>query len=226
MLIDSDALNDAQSETQEQEVNLYIKTGLFYSDKQQLTISNDFIQYQHSGGLDSFTRLLKDEIAGYRYGIKWIRGYKFYIGRNYKIFIRNTENRVIQIDFLSLYGIKKKEFNKLYVDILDAIWKMQFQRIAKNFLDKFNSGQSIEILKVIISREGIYIPVSNLFKEQLKVIPWEKVGTSNYRTYFNIHSKEDKAGVHKNFNYLEDWNTAVLYYVVRTILLEKKLLLS
>jgi hypothetical protein len=206
-------------------MNFTIPSGLFYSVKRQLAIEDDLLQYEQLGLASGFTRFEKDDITGFRYGIKWIQGYQFTIGREYRVFIRNKENKILKINFLSLYGIKKKEFNQLYAGILDALWNCYFSKVTNALLDKFRSGQDIKIGRVVISGEGITItPPGGFFKEQPKMIPWEKASTRNYHTNFNIYSKEDAAHINKGYSYMDDWNTYILYYVVQTILQEKQLI--
>lgn len=206
-------------------MNFTIPSGLFYSVKRQLIIGDDALQFEQPGLTPGFTRFEKDDITGYRYGIKWITGFEFVIGREYRIVIRNKENKVLKINLLSLYGIKKKEFHQLYADILNGIWDCYFSKIADRLLDKFRNGKDIEIGNVLISADGVAItPPGGFFKGQPKMIPWEKAGTGNYHTYFSIYSKEDAAHINRGYSYFDEWNTGVLYSVVRTILSEKQLI--
>lgn len=203
---------------------LIVPSGLFYSVKRKLTISNDYIRFEKQGLTPDVTTFDKEEVTDYRFGINWISGYALTIGKEYMIFIRNRQNNIIKINFLSLYGFKKKEFQKLYSDILDRIWDHYFRQISDRLINKFRSGQSIDIGNVFISGEGVTIAPSSLFKKHQKIIPWEKVGTYDYQTYFSIYSKDDPAYINKGYSYLNDWNTGILYSVVRSILQDKHLM--
>ncbi len=55
------------------------------------------------------------------------------------------------------------------------------------------------------------------------MIPWEKVRTQNYYTYFAIYSEDDARHTNTVHSYKEDWNTNVLYSVLRTILKAKNI---
>lgn len=216
-----------QIQTMEEEINLTIKRGFLDSRKRQLIISPDFIQFEDKDLHNApFTRFEKDEISAYRFGINWIKGFEFTIGREYQIFIRNTDNKTLKINFKSFYGIKKNELYKQYSEIIKAIWEFYFGDITNTLLNEFRNGQNIEVGKVLISLEGVTITASGLFKEQRKLIPWEKVGTKDYQTYFNIHSIEDTVNINRIYSYLSDWNTGVLYSVIRTILRDKQLIES
>lgn len=209
------------------EINQNIKRGFLDNRKRQLIIKPDFIQFENKDLIsDSYTRFEKEEITALRYGIKWISGYQFIIGREYQIYIQSKDNQTLKINFKSLYGIRKTELNQLYSNIINAIWKFYFDEIIDRLLLKFQNGENIEVGQVHISEKGLTITSSGIFKEQRKFISWENVGTRDYQTYFNIHSNEDVANINMGFSYLKDWNTAVLYSVVRTILRDKQLIVS
>jgi hypothetical protein len=65
--------------------------------------------------------------------------------------------------------------------------------------------------------------VNGIIKEEPKTIPWEEVRTRDYRNYFAIYSIENPTNINRGYNYKDDWNTGVLYSVVRTILNTKKI---
>ena len=216
-----------QTQNDIQEINLSIKRGFLDSRKRQLILNPAFIQFEDKDLLsDPFTRFVKSEIIAFRYGINWIQGYRFTIGREYQIFIHNQDNKTLKINFKSFYGIKKAELHKLYGEIIKALWDFYFGDITDKFLNKFRNGNDIDVGNVPISQRGVTIKASGIFKEQAKFIPWEKVRTRDYQTYFNIHSTEDTVNINRSYSYLKDWNTAVLYSVVRTILCDKQLIES
>jgi len=76
-----------------------IKSG-FFRKSQKLVINPDFI-------LLGDTIFLKDEITEYRYGVHWIR-FRIPFGRQYKIFIRNKDNRILTIKFKTFSEEKLK----------------------------------------------------------------------------------------------------------------------
>ncbi|MHA4847648.1 hypothetical protein ACX0G7_26010 [Flavitalea antarctica] len=58
---------------------------------------------------------------------------------------------------------------------------------------------------------GIELP------KQKKLLLWADVGTQLYSTYYAIYSKS-KPDVYQSFEFLDDWNTGVVYSLVETIL--------
>nr|WP_276900785.1 hypothetical protein [Pedobacter kyonggii] len=55
----------------------------------------------------TITDLSKEEPLEYRFGIKWIRGFEFIVGRKYQLLIKNSDGEMIKISFGSYYGINK-----------------------------------------------------------------------------------------------------------------------
>ncbi len=94
----------------------------FTDGKQRRLISNEenFKFEDKDFGNYLFTIFDKEEITDYRFGIRWIR-FEFTYGREYQIFVRNKENKVIKISFKSYFGRKKNILHKLYSDILTEL---------------------------------------------------------------------------------------------------------
>lgn len=205
-----------------QEIQLTVKRGLLDNRPRKLIINSDFIKFEDKDlRSDTFTQFDKDVITDYRFGIKWIKGFEFTIGREYQIFIRNQNRETLKINFKSLYGINKNEHHKLYVEILEALWDFYFGNITNNFLDRFYNDEEFSIANVHFSKDKLIIKVDRLIKEDEIEISWNKLGTKDYHTYFAIYSIENPAKINKSFSYLDDWNTAILYSLVRTILKDK-----
>ena len=77
-----------------------IVRGLFDTRKRSLIIDDNFIKFENKDQKnDLFTIIKKEDIAGIRYGIHFIDGYKFTIGREYQIFIRNKSDKELNIFF-------------------------------------------------------------------------------------------------------------------------------
>jgi len=171
---------------------------------------------------DSFITFQKDEIAEYNFGVKFMR-YKFVFGREYVITIRNHENQIIKINFKTYFGRKKDKYHKLCNEILDSLWELYFEEIATKYIKKHEFGETIKIGEVIITIDGLTILSTASIKPKNEFIPWEKVRTRSYTTYFAIYSKDDAINVNHGYSYLNDWNTNVLYGVVKTLLKKKEI---
>lgn len=169
-----------------------------------------------------FTIFDKEEITDYRFGIRWIR-FEFTYGREYQIFVRNKENKVIKISFKSYFGRKKNILHKLYSDILTELWNYYFEDIINNFIDKHNKSEEFSIGDVLFTKDNIELNISGIFNQKKIVIPWDKIRTSAYYSYFSIYSIDNPSEINRGYSYKEDWNTNVLYSVIRTLLKQKKI---
>ena len=173
-------------------------------------------------GNNLFTVFKKEEITDYRFGIRWIR-FEFTYGREYQIFVRNKENKVIKISFKSYFGRKKNILHNLYRDILTDLWNYYFEDIIDNFIKKHNNHEQFSIGDVLFTKEHIELNISGIFNQKKVVIPWDKIRTRVYHTYFSIYSVENPSEINRGYNYKEDWNTNVLHSVLRTLLKQKKI---
>ncbi len=169
-----------------------------------------------------FTIFDKEEITDYRFGIRWIR-FEFTYGREYQIFVRNKENKIIKISFKSYFGRKKNILHKLYNDILTELWDYYFEDIINNFIDKHNNSQEFSIGDVLFTKDNIELNISGIFNQKKVVIPWDKIRTRAYNSYFSIYSIDNPSDINRGYSYKEDWNTNVLYSVIRTLLKQKKI---
>jgi hypothetical protein len=162
------------------------------------------------------TRFEKDEITAFRYGVKWIRGYQFVIGRIYVIDILSSDKKIIKIRLKSLYGVNKSILHQKFVTIVNALADNYFDDISRSYLEKFDRNESIKVEDVFFNAEGIS------WNNNMPIIKWDDIGTKAYQTYYSIFSKSNPSN-YKTFQYLSDWNTGVIYIVSRSILKGKGL---
>jgi hypothetical protein len=197
---------------------LHIKLRSSVLDRErQLIIEPGFIEFDDTElKYSSPTKFYKEEIIEWRYGIKWIRGYQFYIGRIYCIDLKNTAGKIIKLRLKSIYGIRRRLLQNKYSLIWNAIQSNFFTNIAHRQLEKFQSKGNVEVLGVLFNNDGI------ILDRKSKLIPWLEVGTKNYTRYFAIYSITNP-DQYKAFEYLNDWNTSILYSVSRSILKSKNL---
>lgn len=196
-------------------IELIIKPSVFERNR-RLIINNDFIEVEDRTSVTGITRFEKDEIAEFRYGVKWISGYQFTIGRTYCVDIKSSSGQTINLRLRSLYRINNKKLAEKFSQIVNALYDLHFDKLSRSCLEKFEDGQSFKILGITFSPEGI------LLDKKRAMISWQEVGTRSYSTYYAVYSKQNPAE-HKTFKYLEDWNTGILYSVSREILKRKGL---
>lgn len=161
-------------------------------------------------------KILKQEINAFRFGVRWIKGYMFVIGRVYCIDINSTLGEVIKIRLKSLYGINKEKLAQKYSKILTTLYDVYFDDLIRQYLQQYDDLKDFEILGTTFRQDGLIISPKAIH------IAWDDVGIKSYQTYFTVFSKSDPT-VFKAFEYLNDWNTGVLYSVTSVILKNKKL---
>ena len=203
--------------------NFLIKRSFLDGINRELIISDTFLKFQNKNlKKNPFTIFEKEEIAEYKYGIRWI-SFRITYGRDYQIFVRNKKGEILKINFKSYFGKNKKEYHQKYIDILNVLWNNFFDEIAQGFLKKFKNNESFKIGNVEFDEVGITIAISGIAKTKKTKISWENVRTKNYYTYFAIYSSQNPSEINRGYNYHDDWNTGVLYSVLRTILKSKNI---
>jgi len=200
-----------------------IKQSFFNQHLKELSFTPQSILFGNQKlSLPTIIDLSKQEQIQYRFGVKWIRGYKFTIGRKYQLFIKNGDGETIKISFGSYYGINKIPLFNQYIEILNQLWRSYFDGLVDEYLALFEQKTPFTIANVKFDEFGIKINSVNFIKEEEKSLPWDDVGTRDYQTYFAIFSKQSPSIINKSYSYLNDWNTRVLYSVVKTIILRRE----
>ena len=163
-----------------------------------------------------------DQITGFRYGIKWVRGIYFYVALDFHLYFLLHDKQVIPLTFRCYYGVGKERGHRFYTSLINAVWNRLFVNRVKEMLQQLNDGSEIEINKVRISNRGITIVQSGFLTDEKVFIPWEEAGTVDYATYFVIFSKKDKARLNCSYRYADDWNVSLLNAVICSVLEQVK----
>lgn len=194
-----------------QSLNISIRPS-FFDRERNLIINSDFIEFDDTELKNAKpTMILKSEISGFKFGIKRIRGYIFYIGTIFCIDVRGTNEQLIKLRLKSLYGINGKEFAEKYSSVLNALYDNYFDGIILNHLNRFENGEHFEIAGVLFNSNGV------IFRKKNQLIEWEDLGSKTYSNYYALYSKL-QPGNYQAFEYVNDWNTGILYSVIEQIL--------
>ena len=98
--------------------NFLIKRSFLDGINRELIISDTFLKFQNKNlKKNPFTIFEKEEIAEYKYGIRWI-SFRITYSRDYQIFVKNKKVEILKINFKSYFGKNKKEYHQKYIDIL------------------------------------------------------------------------------------------------------------
>ncbi|MDD2798562.1 MAG: hypothetical protein PHV20_08225 [Bacteroidales bacterium] len=186
----------------------------FYSPKRVITFSEDELTLSNENR--TITKLEKKEIEGFRFGVSWIRGVDFTIGRLFCIDIRDSKNRIIKIRLRSIYSINKKTLSEKFTDIVDKLYEYYFEDIISYQIENILKGETLQIEGFAFSNSGVCWDISkkNIF------VKWEDLRLREYTYYFALFSDEN----HNNYKaqtYLTDWNAAVIFAVSKSILKHK-----
>lgn len=206
-------------EDEKQNLTINFKSNLLLGPSKQLTVSKEFIELTKAGkSSEKAIRLNKADIVAYRFGIKWISGYAFTIGREYHIFVKDKADREMKISLQSLYGFKKVESTKYYSQINRSIAEYYLKDIVEDYLQQFSEGKPITICGVQLTKTDVTIETKNRMINKKIAIPWKNVGIKGYRTYFAIFSEENPADFNRGYYYLEEWNVGILFVVMETLM--------
>ena len=190
----------------------YVLKSSIFDRPRQLVLDPLYLEFDDNNMVSSLpTKFLKEEIEGIRFGIKWIKGLDFYIGRIYCIDIKNKSGQIIKLRLKSIYGIRKKKLADKYVKIVNALFRYYFDALALQHIESFQNNQPIEILGVKIDAEGV------TFDQKIGKISWNFLGTKRYHTYYTLFSEVDP-NKYRAFEYINHWNTSLLQSVVEGIL--------
>ncbi|HEY2726489.1 MAG TPA: hypothetical protein VGI61_04915, partial [Parafilimonas sp.] len=153
---------------------------------------------------------------GFRFVIKWLRGYKLIFGRVYCVDIKSATGSIIKMRMTSVYKINIKKLHAKYKSLLNIILEYYASEMVGQYLKLFNYKQPFSILNVHFGQLGIVL-------NDKYNIEWNNIDVRTYTRYVAISTKI-KSDIYKAFDYIEEWNTLVLYNVLRLILKNKNLI--
>jgi len=122
----------------------------FYSKEKRIVFSENALCLYSDNEL--LIQIDKEEIKDCRFGISWIRGIDFYIGRIYCIDISNGNGKLIKIRLRSLYGINKKILGKKYSDLVNKLYGFYLNEKISNSITNINNGIDVAIAGVIFKK--------------------------------------------------------------------------
>ncbi len=197
--------------------NFTIKRGFTDGKKRKLSIADEALVFESGDHLgNEFTTFQREEIAEFRFGIRWIR-FELTYGREYQIFVRSKSGKIIKIAFKSYFRRNLKRLHQQYGDILEALRRNYFDAIHDDFVSRINSGETVKIGEVRVNLENVSFSVSGFASEKRVELPWRNVGLKLYYRYFSVYDTTDAMSVNRGYSFQEDWNTALLYDVLKSI---------
>lgn len=93
---------------------------------QRITFDTEGIKIEKLLSFDPHVLIPSENISAFRYGVIWIRGYAFNIGRHYFIEIRDFQNNIFKIKLKSYYGIRRQTYYEIWCEIFNNLWETYF----------------------------------------------------------------------------------------------------
>jgi hypothetical protein len=181
----------------------------------QLTVHPDYLAFDNKDLISAEpTSIEKANIESFRFGIDWIRGLYFIIGRTYRIEVRDHEGNTIKIRLRSIYGVRRKMLGTKYKKIYDALHNAYFNDLGLHYVRLVHDSLPFTLADVIITPEGVVDP-------KIGALSWNSIGLRAYATYFAIYNESEPQNYHV-FDYGIEWNAVLLYSVLTFILKQKQ----
>lgn len=177
-----------------------------FDRRRQLKINPAFISIDGRDTTDPPVIFPVADIEAFRYGIQWIKGTHFVIGRTYLLEIRSTGKRTIKIRLRSVYGIRSKLLGEKYIRILNALIETYFNDMAAHYTGLLDQGMSYELSGIPVSPEGI------LLNSKKGLVFWSRLQMNRYIFYFTLSDKNEPEN-YRMLYYEHDWNAAILLAV-------------
>ncbi len=197
-------------------VSNVVEIPLLFQNKtsKKLTFNNEGIKVEKLLSFDPSVFIPSENISAFRFGIMWVRGYKFVFGRHYIIETKDFKNNIFKIKLKSYYGIRRVTYQKIWSEIFNQLWENYFSNMLNYYFDLYNIGQIFELAGVRFLSDGISWEKSN------KLL-WKDIALSNYITYFMIHHVENLKE-HKSCSFANDWNAFILQCLLKRIIDQNK----
>lgn len=181
-----------------------------------LTFKTEGLIIEKPSSVRSIDCVAAENITGFRYGVNWINGYAFSIGRQYFIEIQNDQQKITTIKLGSYYGIRKKLYGKIWQDIIQQLWRNYFVNVFNYYYELYNIQQTFVLC-------GIKFHETGIGWEPQRILLWNEIAISNYQTYFMIYNNNNRRQI-KSRSFANDWNAVVLQALLKKIVEERKVL--
>jgi hypothetical protein len=154
------------------------------------------------------------DIAAFRFGIKELRLFKFALGREYYIEVKDFKFKISRIKLYSIYGGRRKEYYQIWAELLQNLWDFYFDNQLSYYTELYNIQQCFELA-------GITFLVDGISWNKDHKLPWDKIGIKSYQNYFLIHHI-DNPQQYKCCVFSIDWNAVILQSLLKDIIREHK----
>jgi len=196
-----------------QNTNL-IEIPAFFSGriKKNIIFNASGLKIEKTRSFDFPVEIANEDIVSFRYGVNWITGYQFTIGRQYVIELLDTKKQVTSIKLTSYYQVKRKRYYQLYADIINRLWANYFAEKLNDYYDLYKKKAEFKVSDVNFHPFGISWYDGGIFCNDIAL--------RNYFTYFMIN-KTDDLNKPKRCSFKNDWDALLLQVLLKKIIEEQ-----
>lgn len=188
----------------------FVITRSFFDNlPRKLVFHSDFFEFQAGIKSTQPIRIEKNSIIGIKYGIHFIKGLEFYIGRDYQIIFVLKNKKEVKINFKTFYRYKLNEKHQLYQEIIDEIWDFCVNDLVMDFYNQFNNNQSFTICDLKFQNKQILL--------NKKWLMMNKIEIKSYQDKLIIYEIENPNNSSNLLYYLKDVNAVVLWSLIKTL---------
>lgn len=187
-----------------------IPTGIFGRHR-RLVLTAEYVEFESLHGGRS-TRFNKNDIIDFKYGTGAIHWYKYVIGKEYAVTLKDAAGRQLKIVLENLFNIHKG-FKELYTDIVNDVWTLYHNDLVERIVESFHAKEEVRIQGIKLLPKGVQLRDDTF-------LPWDRVGVNEYNTYFTVYD-DDNPVVHSRINFNE-FGTETLWCTLRTLLKEHR----
>jgi hypothetical protein len=196
-----------------EEITNIIGIPTFFQNRiyKKIKFSKDSLTIEKTKSFEPPIFLAAENILSFRFGVNWIRGYKFTFGRQYIIELLDSQEKITSIKLTSYYQIRRKQYAKIWSDIINQLWSDYFNKKLNYYHELYLKKEEFTLSDVNFHPFGIGWYDGSMF--------WNEIALSNYITYFMIHKKEDLKKI-KRCSFKNDWDALVLQSLLKKIIEE------
>lgn len=177
--------------------------------RKRIVFADEGLTIEKPYGIGRSTLIPSENIASFRFGVRELRGYKFSFGRQYFIELKDFNCGMYRIKLNSIYGLKNKEYYRVWADLLQETWNYYFENQLNYYTELYNIQQLFEVSGITFYPDGISWDKNNK-------LPWDKIGIKSYQNYFMVHNTDD-ARQYKCCIFSIDWNAVVVQSLLKDI---------
>lgn len=176
----------------------------------KLIFYQDYFEFQNKDATNAQPiRIEKNSIIGIKYGIHFIKGLEFYIGRDYRIIFVLNNDKEFKINFNTFYRYKLNEKHQLYNEIIDEVWDFCISDLVMDFYNQFVNKQSFSICNLKFENNKILIHKKWLYPHEIEI--------KSYQGKFVIYEIENPENSSNILFYLKDTNAVTLWSLIKKI---------